>query len=75
MWGAQACTSGRANVAKSELLDGNRFIFRTVRCIHLSPSIVICSTRSWKDLNHVRDIQFRSFEPIIYPTMTDGLWT
>jgi uncharacterized protein len=29
----------------------------------------------WKDLNHVRDIQLRSFEPIVYPTMTDGLWT
>jgi hypothetical protein len=28
----------------------------------------------WKDLNHVRDIQLRSFEPIVYPTMTDGLW-
>jgi len=29
----------------------------------------------WNDLNQVRDIQLQSFEPIVYPTMTDGLWT
>ena len=28
----------------------------------------------WKDLAHVRDLQFHSFAPILYPKMTDGLW-
>ena len=28
----------------------------------------------WKDLSHVRDIKLEHCEPIVYPTMTDGLW-
>ncbi|MDB4976530.1 MAG: pyridoxamine 5-phosphate oxidase-related, FMN-binding protein [Myxococcaceae bacterium] len=29
----------------------------------------------WKDLRHVRDIKLEHCEPIVYPYMTDGLWT
>jgi uncharacterized protein len=28
----------------------------------------------WKDLSHVRDITLTGLAPILYPTMTDGLW-
>jgi uncharacterized pyridoxamine 5'-phosphate oxidase family protein len=28
----------------------------------------------WKDLRHIRDIKLERFEPVIYPTMTDGLY-
>jgi hypothetical protein len=28
----------------------------------------------WRDLRHVRDIRLESFEPVVYPQMTDGLW-
>ncbi len=28
----------------------------------------------WKGLEHVRDIELRSVEPILYRKMTDGLW-
>ncbi len=40
MWGgAQACTSGSANVARNELLDGNRFIFRAVSVVLTPPEV------------------------------------
>ena len=29
----------------------------------------------WKDLNHVREIKLDSFEPVVYPKMTEHLWT
>jgi hypothetical protein len=29
----------------------------------------------WRDLNHVRDVRLSSFEPVVYPKMTDHLWT
>lgn len=38
--------------------------FRSLRGYHLI----------WKDLNHVRDIKLERFEPVVYPTMTDGLY-
>ena len=28
----------------------------------------------WRDLRHVRDIELESFEPVVYPAMTDGLY-
>ncbi|HEY6877841.1 MAG TPA: pyridoxamine 5'-phosphate oxidase family protein [Polyangiales bacterium] len=28
----------------------------------------------WKDLDRVRDIHLESVEPVLYPTMTEGLW-
>jgi nitroimidazol reductase NimA-like FMN-containing flavoprotein (pyridoxamine 5'-phosphate oxidase superfamily) len=28
----------------------------------------------WRDLNHVRDIKLQSFDPVVYPKMTDHLW-
>jgi hypothetical protein len=28
----------------------------------------------WNDLSHVRDIHLESFEPVVYPKMTDGIW-
>lgn len=28
----------------------------------------------WKDLSHVRDIKLDQVLPILYPTMTEGLW-
>jgi hypothetical protein len=28
----------------------------------------------WRDLNHVREIKLESFEPVVYPKMTDHLW-
>ncbi len=28
----------------------------------------------WRDLNYVREIKLESFEPVVYPKMTDHLW-
>jgi hypothetical protein len=28
----------------------------------------------WQDLSYVRDVTIDGFAPILYPTMTDGLW-